>query len=68
MSTLAVWLFVTVAVALVGSAVGVFLVGRSTYRRSRMLAQELTGLAADLERTMTEIGPAGPPKGGGPTA
>jgi uncharacterized membrane protein YdjX (TVP38/TMEM64 family) len=68
MSTLAVWLFVTVAVALVGSAVGVFLVGRSTYRRSRMLAQELTGLAADLERTMTEIGPADPPKGGGPTA
>ena len=68
MSTLAVWLFVTVAVVLVGTAVGVFFVGRSTYRRSRVLAQELTSLAADFERTITEIGPADRPKGGAPTA
>jgi hypothetical protein len=68
MSTLAVWLFLTVAVVLVGTAVGVFFAGRSTYRRSRVLAQELTSLAADLERTMSEIEPAGPPMGGGPTA
>jgi hypothetical protein len=33
-----------------------------------VLAQELTDLASDLERTMTEIGPAGAPKGRGPTA
>ena len=68
MSTLAVWLYVTVAVGLVGTVVGVLLAGRSTYRRSRVLAQELTDLASDLERTMTEIGPAGAPKGRGPTA
>jgi uncharacterized membrane-anchored protein YhcB (DUF1043 family) len=68
MSMLAVWLFAIVAVVLVGTAVGVFVAGRSTYRRSRVLARELTSLAADLERIMTEIGPAGPPKGGGPTA
>ena len=68
MSTPAAWLFITVAVVLVGTAAGVFLAGRSTYRRSRVLAQELTGLAADLERTMTEIEPAGHTKGGEPTA
>jgi len=36
----------------------VFLVCRSVYRRSRALAQELTSLAADLERTMDAVGPA----------
>lgn len=56
MSTLAVWLFVLVAIALVAAVVAVVLVARSVYRRSRVLAQNLTGLAADLERTMNTVG------------
>jgi archaellin len=55
-STLAVWLFVLVAIALVAAVVAVVLVARSVYRRSRVLAQNLTGLAADLERTMNTVG------------
>lgn len=55
-STLAVWLFVLVAIALVAAVVAVVLVARSVYRRSRVLAQNLTGLAVDLERTMNTVG------------
>jgi hypothetical protein len=39
----------------------VFVVGRSVYRRSRVLAQELTSLATDLERTMNAVGQPAPP-------
>lgn len=56
MSTLAVWLFVAVAVLFVAAVVGLVLIGRSTYRRSRALAQDLTSLATDLERIMGDVG------------
>lgn len=56
MSTPAVILFLLAAVVFVGTVVVVVIVGRSVYRRSRLLAQELTGLAADLERTMNAVG------------
>ena len=56
MSTLAVLLYLVVAVTFV-MVVVVFINGRSVYRRSRVLAQELTSLAADLERTMDAVGP-----------
>ena len=58
MSTPAIALFVLVAVAFIATVIVVFLVGRSVYRRSRLLAQELTSRAADLERTMEAVGPA----------
>jgi hypothetical protein len=62
-STAAVVLFVVVAVAFIVTVVLVFLAGRSVYRRARVLAQELTSLAADLERTMVAVGqPAQPPR------
>jgi uncharacterized membrane protein YciS (DUF1049 family) len=57
-STTAVVLFGLVAVMFVVTVIVVFLVCRSVYRRSRALAQELTSLAADLERTMDAVGPA----------
>ena len=56
-STLAVLLYLVVAVTFVAMVVVVFINGRSVYRRSRVLAQELTSLAADLERTMDAVGP-----------
>lgn len=56
MSTPAVVLFAMMAIAFVATVIVVFLVGRSVYRRSRLLAQELTSLAADLERTMDAVG------------
>jgi hypothetical protein len=55
-STPAVVLFAMMAIAFVATVTVVFLVGRSVYRRSRLLAQELTSLAADLERTMDAVG------------
>jgi hypothetical protein len=60
-STLAVIIFVLVTVAFVATVVMVFVVGRSVYRRSRVLAHELTSLAADLERTMNAVGQPDPP-------
>ena len=64
MSTPAVVLLVVMAVAFVATVIMAFLVGRSVYRRSRLLAQELTSLAADLERTMDAVGqPALPADG-----
>lgn len=63
MSTAAVVVFVVVAVAFIVTVVLVFLAGRSVYRRARVLAQEMTSLAADLERTMDTVGhPAPPPR------
>jgi hypothetical protein len=56
MSTPAVVLFVVIAIAFIATVIVVFVVGRSVYRRSRLLAQELTSLAADLERTMDAVG------------
>ena len=61
MSTLAVLLYLVVAVTFVAMVVVVFINGRSVYRRSRVLAQELTSLAADLERTMNAVGQPDPP-------
>jgi hypothetical protein len=61
-STLAVVFFLLVTAAFVATVIVVFLVGRSVYRRSRLLAQELTSLAADLERTMDAVGPAEDPE------
>jgi len=55
-STPAIVLLIVIAVALVVAVVAVFLMGRSVYRRARVLAQELTSLAADLERTMDAVG------------
>jgi hypothetical protein len=55
-STPAVVLFAVMVIAFVTTVTVVFLVGRSVYRRSRLLAQELTSLAADLERTMDAVG------------
>jgi hypothetical protein len=60
-STSAVISFGLVVVALVATSVFVFVIGRSVYRRSRALAQELTSLAADLERTMDTVGQAAGP-------
>jgi hypothetical protein len=60
-STPAFVLFVLVAVAFVATVVVVFLICRSVYRRGRLLAHELTSLAADLERTMNAVGPTGAP-------
>jgi hypothetical protein len=54
-STPAIVLFVVVAVAFVVTVAVVFVAGRSVYRRARVLAQELTSLAADLERTMDAV-------------
>ncbi|HEX2360501.1 MAG TPA: hypothetical protein VHI11_00360 [Jiangellaceae bacterium] len=56
MSTPAVVSFVLVAVAFVAMSAVVLVLGRSVYQRSRLLAQELTSLAADLERTMDTVG------------
>jgi uncharacterized protein YoxC len=56
-STLGVVLYLVVAVTFAAMVVVVFINGRSVYRRSRVLAQELTSLAADLERTMDAVGP-----------
>ncbi len=64
MSTPAVILFLLVTVVFVAAVVMVFVVGRSVYRRSRLLAKELTSLAADLERTMNAVGQAAPPDHG----
>ncbi len=61
MSTPAIALFVLVAVVFVATVGVVLVVSRSVYRRSRLLAQELTSLAADLERTMDAVGPAATP-------
>ena len=61
MSTTALALFIVVAVLFVATVGVVFVVARSVYRRSRLLAQELTSLAADLERTMDAVGPAATP-------
>ena len=61
MSAPAIVLFVVVAVAFIVTIVLVFLAGRSVYRRARILAQELTSLAADLERTMDAVGQPAPP-------
>jgi uncharacterized protein YpmB len=55
-STPAIVLFVVIAVAFIVTLVLVFRAGRSVYRRARVLAQELTSLAADLERTMDAVG------------
>ena len=66
MSTLAVWLFVAVAVLFVAAVVGLVLVGRSTYRRSRVLAQDLTSLATDLERIMGDVGQSAGRRGSEP--
>jgi hypothetical protein len=55
-STPAIVVFVVVAVAFIVTVTVVFLMGRSVYRRGRVLAQELTSLAADLERTMDAVG------------
>jgi type II secretory pathway component PulJ len=60
-STPAVILFLLVAVVFVAMVAMVFVAGRSVYRRSRVLAQELTSLAADLERTMNAVGQPTPP-------
>jgi hypothetical protein len=60
-STPAVILFLLVTVVFVATVVMVFVVGRSVYRRSRVLAQELTSLATDLERTMNAVGQPAPP-------
>lgn len=61
MSTLAIVLVVAVAVAFVAAVARLVLSARSVYRRTRVLAGELTGLAEDLERTMAEVGrPARP--------
>jgi hypothetical protein len=62
-STSAVISFGLVVVALVATSVFVFVIGRSVYRRSRALAQELTSLAADLERTMNAVGQPAAPAG-----
>jgi hypothetical protein len=56
-STPALVLFILVAVAFVATVGVVFLIGRSVYRRSRLLTRELTSLAAELERTMDAVGP-----------
>jgi hypothetical protein len=63
-STPAVVLFAVMAIAFVATVTVVFLVGRSVYRRSRLLAQELTSLAADLERTMDAVGQSSLPVDG----
>jgi hypothetical protein len=60
-STPAIVLFVVVAAAFIVTVVLVFRAGRSVYRRARVLAQELTSLAADLERTMNAVGQPAPP-------
>ncbi|MGH8774460.1 MAG: hypothetical protein ACRDWI_04560 [Jiangellaceae bacterium] len=68
MSTLAGWLFVAVAVLFVGAVVGLVLVGRSVYVRSRALAQELTSLGGDLERIISVVGQPAQGPGDNPRA
>jgi hypothetical protein len=60
-STPAVIIFLLVTVVFVATVLMVFVIGRSVYRRSRVLAQELTSLAAELERTMNAVGQPDPP-------
>jgi hypothetical protein len=60
-SSAAVVLFGLVAVAFVATLIVVFLGCRSVYHRSRALAQELTSLAAQLERTMDAVGQSATP-------
>lgn len=61
MSTPAVVLFGLVAGTFVATVIVVFVGCRSVYRRSRTLAQELTSLAAQLERTMDAVGQSATP-------
>jgi hypothetical protein len=52
MSTLAIWLFLAVAVLLVLAVLGVLFAARTTWRKSKVLVRELDGLSQDVERTV----------------
>jgi hypothetical protein len=56
MSTPAIWSFAGVAVLFAGVVVMLIRTARSTYRRGRQLAEELTALGVDVEQVMAAVG------------
>ncbi|NED94234.1 hypothetical protein G1H11_02810 [Phytoactinopolyspora alkaliphila] len=52
MSTLAIWLFLAVAVLFVLAVLGVLLAVRSTWRKSKIFVREMDSLSQDVERTV----------------
>ncbi|MGH8823616.1 MAG: hypothetical protein ACRDVN_03960 [Jiangellaceae bacterium] len=56
MSTPAIWSFAGVAVLFAGVVVMLVRTARSTFRRGRQLAEELTSLGVDVEEVMAAVG------------
>jgi predicted nuclease with RNAse H fold len=56
MSTPAIWSFAGVAVLFAGVVVMLVRTARSTFRRGRQLAEELTALGVDVEEVMAAVG------------
>jgi hypothetical protein len=56
MSTPAIWSFAGVAVLFAGAVVMLVRTARSTFRRGRQLAEELTALGVDVEKVMAAVG------------
>lgn len=55
MSTLAIWLLVLLGVLLVFAVLLVVAAARSTYRRGRVLAQEVALLGDDVDRLVAQL-------------
>ncbi|WP_129669636.1 hypothetical protein [Phytoactinopolyspora endophytica] len=52
MSTLAIWLFLAVALLFVLAVAGVIMAARGTWRKGKVLSREMDGLSQDLEQTI----------------
>jgi hypothetical protein len=61
MSTLAIWLWVVVAVLFVLAVLTVVLALRSAYRKSQTLVHEVNGLSEELEHVVGSQGYDGTP-------